>query len=136
VRVATALASATDSSGYYRRTVEATMRPEVLLDLLLTDVTLPRSLAFQLAGLRESFQRLPEASHVSEARAHLADLTALVGSWDARELLRPAESAADENLLVGEFTIAIDTLRRLSDALEDEYMRVPESTSPWGFDDV
>jgi hypothetical protein len=73
---------------------------------------------------------------VSEARAHLADLTALVGSWDARELLRPAESAADENLLVGEFTIAIDTLRRLSDALEDEYMRVPESTSPWGFDDV
>jgi uncharacterized alpha-E superfamily protein len=48
-----------DSSITYRTRYFTTLRPEYVLDLLLKDVSNPRSLQFQLEGIVEHMQRLP-----------------------------------------------------------------------------
>jgi uncharacterized circularly permuted ATP-grasp superfamily protein/uncharacterized alpha-E superfamily protein len=137
-RVSEAVATILDAASAYRRTYDAPLQSELLLELALEDTTLPRSLAFQLDALRESIGRLPETTTDSRARALLAELTAQAASWRARDLLAPAGAtdAPRTTVLVAEATTAIGTLRELSAALEQEYFRVPESTSTWGVDDV
>lgn len=161
-RVSAAMATITDSSAAYRRTYEAPLQPELLLELLLGDATLPRSLAFQVEALRGTITRLPEISALSEGRAHLADLTARIGAWQPRALLAPVGGAGSvggagpvggastgsgalpvgtdragvPTALVAEATGAITSLRQMASALEDEYFRTPETSSTWGDDDV
>ncbi|PWH07003.1 hypothetical protein DEO23_05375 [Brachybacterium endophyticum] len=137
-RVSEAAATILDAASAYRRTYDAPLQGELLLELALEDTTLPRSLAFQLDALREAVGRLPETTTESRARSLLTELSGRVAGWRARELLAVDEQSAGAGptVLVAETTAAMGTLRELSEALEEEYFRVPESTSTWGFDDV
>jgi uncharacterized alpha-E superfamily protein len=77
-----------DSGLTYRSRYLTTLQPGAVLDLLLTDVTNPRSLAFQLQGIVDHVAHLP------------------------RELDRALPSAEER------LALAIDTNLRLSDPLE------------------
>lgn len=134
-----AVAVITESGASYRRYYHAAVQPELLLELLLADATLPRSLAFQLERLGASLDRLPEPTPSPELRAPLSSLRTRVAGWSPRELLQSASSSAGgdaSTALLEETTGAITSLRELASALEDVYFRPTESTSPWGFDDV
>ena len=136
-RIAGAVASVTESGASYRRSYHAALQPELLLDLLLTDATLPRSIAFQLDRLDAVIDRLPEVSPTPELRAPLKAVRARVEGWSARELLRPLdESEGAATLLLEEADAAIALLRELATAVENRFFRPSESTSLWGFDDV
>lgn len=136
-RVTQAVAVITESGASYRRYYHAAVQPELLLELLLSDATLPRSLAFQLERLGASLDRLPESTPSPELRAPLSSLRTRVTGWSPRELLQPASTAGPSaTALLDETSGAITSLRELAGALEDVYFRPTESTSPWGFDDV
>ena len=86
-----------DSSITYRSRYLTSLQTDLVLDLLLVDEANPRSIAFQLARLKEHVDRLP-VSHVAirrplEARQALALLTG-VQLADVRELGRIDEPAA------------------------------------------
>lgn len=140
VRVAGAVALITESGASYRRAYHAAVQPELLLELLLSDTTLPRSIAFQLERLGMALDRLPEVTPSPELRAPLIALRARIGSWEARELLRPVaeadDSASAPTALLAEVDAAMDLLRELATALENRFFRPSESTSRWGIDDV
>lgn len=140
VRVAGAVALITESGASYRRSYHAAVQPELLLELLLSDTTLPRSIAFQLERLGMALDRLPEVTPSPELRAPLIALRSRIGSWEARELLRPVaetdDSASAPTALLEEVDAAIDLLRELATALENRFFRPSESTSRWGIDDV
>ncbi|MGP9581052.1 circularly permuted type 2 ATP-grasp protein [Brachybacterium sp. AOP35-5H-19] len=140
VRVAGAVALITESGASYRRSYHAAVQPELLLELLLNDPTLPRSIAFQLERLGMALDRLPEVTPSPELRAPLIALRSRIGSWEARELLRPVadadDSASAPTALLEEVDAAIDLLRELATALENRFFRPSESTSRWGIDDV
>ena len=74
-----ALLEIADSSMTYRRRYLSSSQAAPVLDLLLADETNPRSLAFQLAALAESIDRLPRdptrPGRSAEQRLVLADLT-------------------------------------------------------------
>ena len=139
-RVAGAVARITESGASYRRAYRAAVQPELLVELLLNDTTLPRSIAFQLDRLGAALDRLPEVTPAPELRAPLIALRSRIGSWDPQELLRPTEEAdADEGAptaLLEEADAAIDLLRELATALENHFFHPSESTSRWGVDDV
>lgn len=140
VRVAGAVALITESGASYRRSYHAAVQPELLLELLLSDTTLPRSIAFQLERLGMALDRLPEVTPSPELRTPLIALRSRIGSWEARELLRPVaetdDSASAPTALLEEVDAAIDLLRELATALENRFFRPSESTSRWGIDDV
>jgi uncharacterized circularly permuted ATP-grasp superfamily protein/uncharacterized alpha-E superfamily protein len=81
-----------DSSMTYRRRYLSTLQTAPVLDLLLADESNPRSLAFQLAALAESIDRLPRDPAVSartpEQRLALAVLTE-IRLADLESLARP-----------------------------------------------
>lgn len=136
-RIAGAVAGITESGATYRRTYHASIQAELLVEMLLGDATLPRSIAFQLEQLAESLDRLPEPTPAVELRAPLAALRVRVGSWEPRELLRPADrSVGSPTPLIEEAAEAMRTLRELATAVENRYFRPSEATSPWGVDDV
>src|SRR5699024_682877 len=136
-RIAGAVASVTESGASYRRSYHAALQPELLLDLLLTDATLPRSIAFQLDRLDAVIDRLPEVSPTPELRAPLKAVRARVEGWRARELLRPLDaSEGAATLLLEEADAAIALLRELATAVENRFFRPSDSASLWGFDDV
>ena len=91
-RIAGAVALITESGASYRRTFHAAVQPELLLELLLHDTTLPRSIAFQLDRLNSTLDRLPEVTPSPELRAPLTALRSRIGSWQPQELLRPAST--------------------------------------------
>ncbi|GAB4097009.1 circularly permuted type 2 ATP-grasp protein [Brachybacterium horti] len=136
-RVTAAVVAITESGATYRRTYHAAVQPELLLELLIGDATLPRSLAFQLDRLGAVLDRLPERTPAVELRAPLAALRSRVGAWQPRELLTPRdEEPGSPTGLVAEAGAAMESVRELSTALENRFFRASESTSPWGFDDV
>ncbi|MDN5901147.1 MAG: alpha-E domain-containing protein, partial [Brachybacterium sp.] len=111
----------------------------LLLELLLTDTTLPRSIAFQLERLGLALDRLPDVAPSPELRAPLSALRSRIGGWEARELLRPLGGEAADGAptaLLEEVDAAMDTLRELATALENRFFHPSESTSRWGIDDV
>jgi uncharacterized circularly permuted ATP-grasp superfamily protein/uncharacterized alpha-E superfamily protein len=105
VGVLEAILEIADSSITYRSRYLTSLQTDLVLDLLLADEANPRSIAFQLARLKEHVDLLPN-SQISirrprEARQALALLTA-VQLADVRELGRtedPAAAAARESLL-------------------------------------
>lgn len=151
-RIAGAVALITESGASYRRTFHAAVQPELLLELLLHDTTLPRSIAFQLDRLNSTLDRLPEVTPSPELRAPLTALRSRIGSWQPQELLRPvpasgmapgAPSAAAPaarggapTSMLEEADAAIASLRELATALENRFFQPSESTSRWGIDDV
>jgi len=76
-----ALLEIADSSMTYRRRYLSMVQAAPVLDLLLADETNPRSLAYQLAALGESIDRLPRdpalPGRSTEQRLVLANLTEL-----------------------------------------------------------
>ena len=139
-RIAGAVALITESGASYRRSYHAAVQPELLMELLLNDTTLPRSIAFQLERLSAALDRLPEVTPSPELRAPLIALRSRIGSWAPQELLRPAEGAeaggGAPTALLDEVDAAIDLLRELATALENRFFHPSESTSRWGVDDV
>ncbi len=153
-RIAGAVALITESGASYRRTFHAAVQPELLLELLLHDTTLPRSIAFQLDRLNSTLDRLPEVTPSPELRAPLTALRSRIGSWEPQELLRPASGTAPGSTsavasaptpaarggaptsMLEEADAAIGSLRELATALENRFFRPSESTSRWGIDDV
>ncbi|WP_157697156.1 circularly permuted type 2 ATP-grasp protein [Brachybacterium avium] len=137
--IAGALALVTESGASYRRAYHAAIQPELLLELLLTDTTLPRSIAFQLERLGLALDRLPDVAPSPELRSPLIALRSRIGGWEARELLRPLGGEAADGAptaLLEEADAAMDTLRELATALENRFFHPSESTSRWGIDDV
>jgi uncharacterized alpha-E superfamily protein len=97
VGVLEAILEIADSSITYRSRYLTSLQTDLVLDLLLADEANPRSIAFQLARLKEHVDHLPN-SHSSirrpqEARQALALLTA-VQLADVRELGRTEDAAA------------------------------------------
>ena len=139
-RIAGAVALITESGASYRRSYHAAVQPGLLMELLLNDTTLPRSIAFQLDRLSAALDRLPEVAPSPELRAPLTALRSRIGSWAPQELLRPAEGAeaggGAPTALLDEVDAAIDLLRELATALENRFFHPSESTSRWGVDDV
>jgi uncharacterized alpha-E superfamily protein len=56
----TALLHVADSAITYRARYRADLRPVAVLDLLCTDATNPRAIAFQVAQIQEHVERLPQ----------------------------------------------------------------------------
>src|SRR5699024_7008117 len=81
-RIAGAVAVITESGASYRRSYHAAVRSELLLELLLNDTTLPRSIAFQLERLHSTLDRLPEITPSPELRAPLTSLRSRISAWD------------------------------------------------------
>ncbi|PMC75630.1 circularly permuted type 2 ATP-grasp protein [Brachybacterium sp. UMB0905] len=160
-RTAAALVAITESGASYRRAFHAAAQPELVLELLLADPALPRSIAFQLQRLGQVLDRLPEGSPSAALRTPLTALRSRVAEWEPRELLCPLEGPdgadgadrvdrADEidgpdgvdgpdgapTALLAEADAAVSTLRELATKLEQHYFHASESTSHWGIDDV
>jgi uncharacterized circularly permuted ATP-grasp superfamily protein/uncharacterized alpha-E superfamily protein len=76
-----ALLEIADSSMTYRRRYQGSVQPAAVIDLLLADEGIPRSLAFQLAAVAEHVEHLPRegngTSRSPEQRLMLAALTAV-----------------------------------------------------------
>jgi len=111
-----------DSSITYRSRYLTSLQTDLVLDLLLADEANPRSIAFQLARLKEDIDQLP-ASHTSirrpaEARMALALLTG-VQLADVRELVR--DGAAGSPALDPLFVRLIKDLVKLSETLTRAY---------------
>lgn len=112
-----------DSSITYRSRYLTSLQTDLVLDLLLVDEANPRSIAFQLARLRDHMDHLP-GSHTSirrppEARLALSLLTA-VQLADVRELGRAdgEESSAKREAL---FSRLVADLNLLSETLTRTY---------------
>ena len=91
VGVLEAILDIADSSITYHSRYLTSLQPDLMLDLLLVDEANPRSVAFQLARLREHVDQLPLSLSAirrpAEARLALSLLTA-VQLADVRELAR------------------------------------------------
>src|SRR5699024_7974484 len=130
-RIAGTVALVTETGASYRRAYHAAIQPELLLELLLTDTTLPRSIAFQPDRLGRALYRLPGVAPTPALRAPLSALRSRIDGWDARELLRPLGGEAADGAptaLLDEADAAMDTLRELATALENRFFRPSEST--------
>jgi uncharacterized alpha-E superfamily protein len=97
-----ALLEIADSSMTYRRRYLSMIQAAPVLDLLLADETNPRSLAYQLAALGESIDRLPRdpalPGRSTEQRLVLANLTELRLA-DIDTLARAEESSCRARLV-------------------------------------
>jgi uncharacterized alpha-E superfamily protein len=112
-----------DSSLTYRSRYIASMQPDLVLDLLLLDEANPRSVAYQLARLREHIEQLP-ASHPSigrppQARIAISLLTAV--QLAAVEDLMNADTEGWRANLENFLSRLTEDLRLLSEALTREY---------------
>jgi uncharacterized alpha-E superfamily protein len=106
-----------DSSITYRSRYLTSLQTDLVVDLLLVDEANPRSIAFQLARLREHIDQLPGSLNTTrrpaEARLALALLTA-VQLADVRELARADghTRTAFLNRLVADLTLLSQTITR------------------------
>jgi uncharacterized alpha-E superfamily protein len=112
-----------DSSITYRSRYLTSMQPDLVLDLLLLDEANPRSVAFQLARLREHVDQLPASRsrirRPAEARQALSLLTS-VQLAEARDVMAEDPEGRRANLekLLDRLT---SELWALSDTLTQEY---------------
>lgn len=120
VGVLEAVLEIADSSITYRSRYLTSLQPDLVLDLLLVDEANPRSVAFQLARLRDHIDQLPGTLNAirrpPEARLALSLLTT-VQLADVRELARAEEGApgAREALLAklaADLTLLSENLTR------------------------
>lgn len=112
-----------DSSITYRSRYFTSMQPELVIDLLLMDEANPRSVAYQLARLREHVEQLPASRtvirHAPESRLAIS-LLAAVQATEIRDLTSADAQGRRSNLeallqrLTGE-------LRALSETLTSQY---------------
>ena len=112
-----------DSSITYRSRYLTSMQPELVLDLLLLDEANPRSVAYQLAQLRDHIDRLPgsrsQIRRAPESRIAISLLTA-VQLAEVREFIdaNPEGWRANLEILLNRLT---SELRLLSETLTRQY---------------
>jgi uncharacterized alpha-E superfamily protein len=104
-----------DSSMTYRTRYYTTLQPLALLDLLMSDETNPRSLAFQLSHLVDLYHKLPR--HLSDDLQAMRDALALLRGFDLRQLKYPVPGEAA--------TGGLDGLSRLEHFLRDMELLLP-----------
>jgi uncharacterized alpha-E superfamily protein len=106
-----------DSSITYRSRYLTSLQTDLMLDLLVVDEANPRSIAFQLARVREHIDQLPGSQNFTrrpaEARLALSLLTA-VQLADVRELARADGKARTTffNRLVADITLLSQAITR------------------------
>lgn len=114
-----------DSFMTYRRRYLAQLQLAPVLDLLLSDETNPRSVAFQLSALNEHVQMLPrEASQVRlspEQRLTLGTLTEL-RMVDVEDLCREDDRLHHRGALVKLLTRVDDDMAGLSDIITRQFL--------------
>ncbi|MCO6453738.1 MAG: circularly permuted type 2 ATP-grasp protein [Pirellulaceae bacterium] len=113
-----------DSAMTYRSRYRANLQPAPVLDLLLTDESNPRSLAFQLAALADHVQHLPgvggQARRSEEQRLTMTMLHAVrMADVDA---LCSQERKADRTPLEALLGRLSGQLPKLSDAISHKYL--------------
>ena len=112
-----------DSSLTYRSRYLTSMQADLVLDLLLLDEANPRSIAFQLARLREHIDQLPDSRSLIRrpTEAHIAvRLMTAVELADVTELARANGRGRWDNLEELLNTLAFE-LRVLSETLTRAY---------------
>ena len=136
VGILEAILEMADSSITYRSRYLTSLQTDLVLDLLLVDEANPRSIAFQLARLKDHVDQLP-GSHIlirrpPEARQALALLTS-VQLADVRELGRTGDhpkAAAREAMferIASELTVLSETISRayFSHAAQSRQLAAP-----------
>jgi uncharacterized alpha-E superfamily protein len=120
-----------DSTITYRSRYLAVMSADYVLELLLSDETNPRSVAFQLESLFEHVGKLPE--HESEGRYPKEQLIALKALTTVRLAAMPELSSRDS---LGHYGALGDLLKRLqtdlynlSDTLAAQFLRHVEASN-------
>jgi uncharacterized alpha-E superfamily protein len=114
-----------DSTITYRTRYPAVIRTDYVLDLLISDETNPRSIAFQLESLFEHVAKLPE--HESEGRYPQEQLIALKALTTVRMAALQELSSRNSEGIYGALDELIkhlkDDLCNLSDTLTAQFLR-------------
>ena len=112
-----------DSGGAYRRRYRGSLHVAPVVDLLAFDERNPRSLAYSLAAVADHVQNLPGAGSRPYTRIEeklvLSTLTGLRLA-DPEAICRLDEDG-ERSSLDGLFTMVVEDLARLSDALTRAY---------------
>jgi uncharacterized circularly permuted ATP-grasp superfamily protein/uncharacterized alpha-E superfamily protein len=125
-----------DSSITYRSRYLTSMQPDLVLDLLLLDEANPRSVAYQLARLREHVDQLPgsrsQIRRPAEARIAISMLTALQLAEVREFMCTNGEGRRDQlesllNRITGELRLLSETLTReyFSQAVPSRQLSAP-----------
>ena len=133
--VVEAVLTASESIVTYRRRYRGRDRVEAAVELLVSDVRNPRSVAYQVERILGDLRAIPNASptarplRLADALAHnlrQVDLTELLGSAEGPS---PTGRAA-----LGAFLTGLSAqLRDLSEAIRDQYQQLPPMPQPmWG----
>jgi uncharacterized alpha-E superfamily protein len=133
--VVEAVLTASESIVTYRRRYRGRDRVEAAVELLVSDVRNPRSVAYQVERILSDLRAIPNASptarplRLADALAHnlrQVDLTELLGSAEGPS---PTGRSA-----LGAFLTGLSTqLRDLSEAIRDQYQQLPPMPQPmWG----
>jgi uncharacterized alpha-E superfamily protein len=133
--VVEAVLTASESIVTYRRRYRGRDRVEAAVELLVSDVRNPRSVAYQVERILSDLRAIPNASptarplRLADALAHnlrQVDLTELLGSAEG-----PSPSGRSA---LGAFLEGLSTqLRDLSEAIRDQYQQLPPMPQPmWG----
>jgi uncharacterized alpha-E superfamily protein len=123
-----ALEAADSMLTYRSRYLHAPVLP-LVLDLLLTDETNPRSILFQLEAISQHFDALPQTQAPipqSEKRRLVLDLVTRVKLADVYELAETASEGAPREAFKALFTQLTADLPRLSEAITRRYFNLTE----------
>ncbi|GAA3692913.1 circularly permuted type 2 ATP-grasp protein [Microlunatus aurantiacus] len=133
--VVDAVLTASESIVTFRRRYRGRDRVEAAVELLVTDVRNPRSVAYQAERILGDLRAIPNASPTARP-LRLADAFALqVRQVDLAELLGSAEGPSrDGRAALGAYLEGLSAqLRDLSVAIRDQYQQLPPTLQPmWG----
>ncbi|HEU5485847.1 MAG TPA: circularly permuted type 2 ATP-grasp protein, partial [Microlunatus sp.] len=127
-----AVLTAAESIVTFRRRYRGRDRVEAAVELLVTDVRNPRSVAYQLERILGDLRAIPNASPTARP-VRLADgLAHRVQTVDLGALLGSTEPAATRGrAALGEFLAGVSVqLRELSEAIRDQYQQLPPTPQP------
>ena len=104
-----------DSSMTYRSRYYTTLQPIPMLDVLMADVTNPRSLTFQISHLADLYQKLPRC--LPDDLRTMRDVLALLHSFDLASLEYPLPGAGNRERPPGELLRLQNSLKALGNLL-------------------
>jgi uncharacterized alpha-E superfamily protein len=130
-----AVLTASESIVTFRRRYRGRDRVEAAVELLVTDVRNPRSVAYQVERILGDLRAIPNASPTARP-LRLAEALALqVRQVDLGELLGSGEGPSpDGRAALGAYLEGLSTqLRSLSEAIRVQYQQLPPTPQPmWG----
>jgi uncharacterized alpha-E superfamily protein len=133
--VVEAVLTAAESIVTFRRRYRGRDRVEAAVELLVTDIRNPRSVAYQVQRILGDLRAIPNASptarplRLADALAHqmqTVDLAAMLGAQEG--------PSADGRAALAEFLTGLSAqLRELSQAIRDQYQQLPPTPQMvWG----